>query len=424
MSLTNEVQLTPTLSSKRLLIVEDERIVALDLRLNLEAMGYTVVAMAASEAEALAQVERHLPDLVLMDINLGRGGDGTVAAQQITQHYGLPVVFLTAYAEPETLARASACAPYGYLLKPFDLREVNATLQMAVARWAQDQHRATLAAGYTGAPNAVVILDAACRVRSVNAAFTALTGWAEHEIVGKHPHEFLHAQREADRLPLPMQAPADYQPTAGEVTCRRRDGTLFPAWEHVAPAQAGVPGFILTFSDITPLSDSRQRISDQAHHDALTGLGNRYELDAVLNRLVGSPLEFALIFLDLDGFKAINDQQGHAIGDLVLTQVAQRLRTHLRETDHAIRLGGDEFVLVVPQPGAGSSIERLAQTLLQAVREPIQTPAGGLVKVSGSIGLARYPQDGTTPDALLSAADAAMYRAKASGRDRFVSVEA
>ncbi len=142
---------TPTAAenaAKRLLIVEDERIVALDLRFNLEALGYNVIGMAASEGEALSMVENHRPDLVLMDINLGRGGDGTVAAQKISDAYGLPVVFLTAYAEPETLARASASAPYGYLLKPFDLRELNATIQVALSRWLQERRRDSMVSGF------------------------------------------------------------------------------------------------------------------------------------------------------------------------------------------------------------------------------------------------------------------------------------
>ncbi len=417
MSPTNEVQPLAKVAT-RLLIVEDERIVALDLRLNLESLGYVVTGMAASEAEALAMTEEQRPDLVLMDINLGRGGDGTVAALQITERYGLPVVFLTAYAEPETLTRASASAPYGYLLKPFDLREVNATIQMALTRWTQDRRRDPMVSGFYGAPNAVMILDGRCRVRAVNPAFTRLTGWVDAEIVGKHPHEFLHAQREGDRLPLPS---ADDQPMpqAGEVTCRRRDGTLFPAWEHVAAIEGNDPQYVLTFSDITPLSDSRQRITDQAHHDALTGLGNRYELEVVLRRLVGDGTSFALVFIDLDGFKAINDQEGHAAGDKVLVQVAQRLRAQLRKTDVAIRLGGDEFVLVVPQAGDLSQLRRVAKHLLHAVRQPMDIQAAALVSVSASMGIARYPEDGATYDAVLQVADAAMYRAKALGRNQF-----
>ncbi|MEN9384670.1 MAG: hypothetical protein RL323_1813 [Pseudomonadota bacterium] len=412
---------TPTAAenaAKRLLIVEDERIVALDLRFNLEALGYNVIGMAASEGEALSMVENHRPDLVLMDINLGRGGDGTVAAQKISDAYGLPVVFLTAYAEPETLARASASAPYGYLLKPFDLRELNATIQVALSRWLQERRRDSMVSGFYSAPNAVMILDSDFRVHDVNPAFTRLTGWPEDEIAGKHPHEFLHAQREGDRLSLEPLGVAPVQ-QAGEVTCRRRDGSLFPAWEHIAVVQGPDPHYILTFSDITPLSDSRQRMTEQAHHDALTGLGNRYELDVLLDRLVGAGTRFALIFLDLDGFKTVNDREGHEAGDKVLLEVAKRLKGELRKTDTAIRLGGDEFVLVVPLAVQLEDLQRLAGQLLQSVRQPIQIQTAYTVQVSASMGIARYPEDGCTADALLRLADTAMYRAKSQGRNQF-----
>ncbi len=118
----------------RLLIVEDERIVALDLKLTLESLGFEVVASAATEADAVRLAMSYRPDLVLMDINLEVGGDGIQAAMELMRFADVPVVFLTAYADNDILRRASAVAPYGYLVKPVQQRELNATVQMALAR--------------------------------------------------------------------------------------------------------------------------------------------------------------------------------------------------------------------------------------------------------------------------------------------------
>ena len=118
----------------RIQIVEDEPIVALDLRSGLEQLGYEVVGIAANEPEALSLADRQQPDLVLMDIHLDQGSDGIVAARRLRERRSVPIVFLTAYGEPETLKRAAQAAPYGYLLKPFELRELNATVRMAIAR--------------------------------------------------------------------------------------------------------------------------------------------------------------------------------------------------------------------------------------------------------------------------------------------------
>ncbi|MBY0237276.1 MAG: response regulator, partial [Burkholderiaceae bacterium] len=128
---------TPTMDANvkaRILVVEDERIVALDLKLTLESLGFHVVGTASSQDEAVLLTMSYLPDLILMDINLGNGGDGIVAADEIARFADVPVVFLTAYADNDILRRAGQVAPYGYLVKPVRQRELNATLQMALAR--------------------------------------------------------------------------------------------------------------------------------------------------------------------------------------------------------------------------------------------------------------------------------------------------
>jgi len=168
------------------------------------------------------------------------------------------------------------------------------------------------------------------------------------------------------------------------------------------------------------LQESVGLLRYHAHHDALTGLPNRLQFEERLREAVASAdrhgRPFAVLFLDLDSFKAVNDDLGHASGDLVLIEVARRLRRSLRASDMLARIHGDEFVIIVPEMSAPHEAGSLAQKLLAVVSHPIDV-AGTTVSVHASIGVALYPNDGANPRALLRAADAAMYQAKLKGKN-------
>lgn len=520
----------------RIQIVEDERIVALDLRSGLEQLGYEVAGVASSEDEALQLALKTRPDLVLMDIHLDRGSDGIRAACQLRERLAVPVIFLSAYGEPETLRRAASAAPYGYLLKPFELRELNATVRMAMVRRTEElkteaaerrlrlamesgrmavlelKNRQSLrwcgqeavpelrelatagtldelqrhldeqgrqgleallqrrqpmdltctwedgrgvrrwleiharhfeheevamgmvrdvtdrveretrlrqaAAAFDATDEAILFLDEQQRVLSCNAAFCQMTGWAEAQVLGQMPEQFLFARRHGDPHPQPGQAHWH-----GEVTCRRSDGSSFPALEHfsvVLDEQGRASHHVLSFSDISEIRRAQHQLQHQALHDALTGLGNRFQLQQSLEPAPSSPL--ALLFMDLDGFKTINDTLGHDAGDELLREVALRLRGLLRHDDVAVRLGGDEFVLLLREVADGEAALQLAQRLLVAIAQPLQL-CGQTVTVTGSIGISLCPQHAEAAQGLLKAADAAMYQAKARGRSRAVLFE-
>jgi diguanylate cyclase (GGDEF)-like protein/PAS domain S-box-containing protein len=535
----------PRLQAASILVVEDERIVALDLAQRLVEMGYRVLRTVARGEDAIRAVETLRPDLVLMDINIEGGIDGIEAACLIRDASRTPVVFMTAYAEDETLARAQACRPYGYLIKPYDTRELHATIQVALARhdadaaverseerlrlameaaeftvWEWDPRgdrgvvarpgavpgdlatllagfspvhlaaiRASLAAGHAvdgvwpvdghgdesgrwvelhakpvpgtragdprGSPapgrvvgvlrdvtarrraeqrlrqagivfertaDAIVMADAQRRIVSVNPAFVALTGWRVEEAIGRDVDDLLHEPRHPpDFWPQLADRPDGHW--RGEVGLRRRDGRLLVALQsasHVPEDEDDSVRYVITCSDLTSMRRAQEQLSYLAHHDVLTGLPNRALLDERLDlelqraRRLGHGV--ALMFIDLDGFKTINDSLGHAAGDRLLQEVARRLRASIRDADTAARLGGDEFVVVMTDLAQPEDAGVLAGKLLQLLSETVDV-GGRAVTVSASIGVAVYPQDGGDRGALMMAADSAMYAAKASGRN-------
>lgn len=298
-----------------LMLVEDERIVAFDLKRQLQGFGYHVGAVVASGEQAVGQMAAEKPDLVLMDIHLEGRMDGIEAAIAIRARHQTPVVFLTAYAEDDTLRRALESRPFGYLVKPCEGRELHATIQMALAR------------------------------------------------------------RE-DEIALEQSVKGNYE--------------------------------------------ARQQLHHLAHHDPLTGLPNRLLFDDRLQYAIEqarrNEQRCLLLFLDLDGFKVINDTLGHAFGDELLRRVAERLKAVLRASDTIARLGGDEFVILAGSANSDYAAQ-LAQKILDQLRVPMAV-LGETLAITGSVGIAVFPDNGADSQQLLRAADMAMYTAKAEGRNR------
>jgi diguanylate cyclase (GGDEF)-like protein len=318
-------------SKVKILVVEDERLVALDLQGMLEDLGYDVVGVASSSEDALALVSASEPQLVLMDIRLEGRLDGIETAALMRRRLKAPIVYLTANADPATLQRALETEPAGYLAKPFSEQTLRATIEVALRRY---------------------------------------------------------------------QAESNLEGEKAQLTFQKR------AAEENA-------------SELATLAEKFKRDSLV---DPLTGLFNRRQLESVLSeqlalaRREGSAV--SVIILDVDKFKNLNDTYGHACGDQVLKAISTHLRARIRDYDIACRYGGEEMVVVVPGASVSDACA-MAEKLRTGIEGLSYDLAGRkLTGVTASFGVACYPNHRDTPEGLLQAADAALYQAKAEGRNR------
>jgi len=270
----------------------------------------------------------------------------------------------------------------------------------------------------------VMITDAQASIVMVNRAFEIITGYSQDEAIGKNPR-FLSSDRHDREFFRAMWEVINTEGFwQGELWNRRKDGDVYPEYlsiSRVVDDSGVVTHYIGTFSDISESKASQEHIQRLAHYDSLTGLPNRSLLadrvSLALSRMERSGETLALIFLDLDRFKNVNDSLGHRIGDELLIQVAQRLKEVLREEDTVSRLGGDEFILVLPGADAEGAAH-VAEKVLKVLSRPYQIEQYELA-VTPSMGIAMYPSDGDNYDILSKCADTAMYRAKQSGRQTF-----
>jgi len=276
---------------------------------------------------------------------------------------------------------------------------------------------------YQAIGEAIMVADADNRIVTVNPAFTELTGYSLQEAVGQSTTLLKSGHQNEAFYQIMWHALETTGHWQGEIWNRRKSGETYLEWltiNTVYDDQNKVRHRVATFSDITDQKHAEQTIWQQANFDSLTGLPNRHmfyerlEQEMKKSRRVGLPL--ALLFLDLDHFKDVNDTLGHCKGDLLLKEMAQRLLNCVRNTDTVARLGGDEFTIILAELQEQDSIERLAQDILCQLTKPFEL-AGEIAYVSVSIGITLYPEDTDDIDVLIKNADQAMYAAKDQGRN-------
>jgi diguanylate cyclase (GGDEF)-like protein/PAS domain S-box-containing protein len=272
---------------------------------------------------------------------------------------------------------------------------------------------------------AIMIMDAHSRVVSVNRAFSDMTGYLPAEVQGQTPAMLtsdLHDEEFYQRMWHGLREAGYWQ---GELWSRRRNGEVYPEWMGISTLRGpdgAVTHYVAISTDISERKASEARIEFLAHHDPLTDLPNRLLLRDRLERAIvqgeRTATRVALLFIDLDRFKTVNDSLGHPVGDRLLREAAQRLRQCVRDMDTVSRQGGDEFLIVLTDLKDGDAVTRIAEQILAAMSVPFSLD-GHDVAISCSVGVAVFPEDGRDFDELLKKSDIAMYHAKEAGRNAF-----
>ena len=271
----------------------------------------------------------------------------------------------------------------------------------------------------------VMITDDKANVIDVNAAFTAITGYQADEVIGRNPRILRSGHHDDAFYQAIWHNLSQNKSWKGEFLNRRKDGSLYPQLSTITPVfddHQQVKNYLCVFEDISLRKAHEAKLEQMAYFDPLTELPNRtnllQEIAHQIKRYNSTKLNFATLFLDIDHFKHINDSFGHYYGDQVLVELANRLKLCLKETDHIARIGGDEFVILLTKLPPEQSLAPILDNIFSVFERYFDFGEESL-RLSTSIGIANYPQDGQTPEALLKNADTAMYLAKKNGRNGY-----
>lgn len=412
------------------LVIEDEPGDAQLIKLQLQeqdAQAYRIVlAGSLKDAETQVNQQRLVPNAILLDLNLP-DSTGVATVRRCYQLFpDVPVVVLTGLDDQAATEAAIEAGAEDYLSKGAEGRWIRKAIRYAILRHERDASERLAMAVFRHAREGIMITDAEQKILQVNAAFTDITGYSTDDVIGRTPAILNSGHHDAeffDQMFATLTIEGSWE---GEIWNRRKDGSLVVETMNISAvhdALGQVVQYVALFSDITQKKAAEDKVNYLAYHDALTNLPNRtlfidrFQQALVTARRTQSPL--ALAFMDLDGFKAINDSYGHAAGDFLLEALSEKMKVCLREDDTLARLGGDEFLLLLQGQVDQQTTEQVLQRLLDTVNEPIEWK-GSLLKVSVSIG-ACFIKGRTlkSPESYITEADTAMYLAKKQGRNRY-----
>jgi diguanylate cyclase (GGDEF)-like protein/PAS domain S-box-containing protein len=407
--------------SPRILVVESDWVTLRELVAALTGLGYEVSAAADGE-DAVTEARNTHPDLVLLDATNDAGMDGVEAGDRIHDDLGIPVVFLAAATDERVALRSRASSSFGYVTRPFSAREVGATVELALHRQRMErvltlsQERFRLL--FEQNPAGVIVETADGRILECNVALARMLGYPSPEALRDQPASSIFTDP-LDNLERRQRVAAGESVVNEETQLKHREGRVVWVLDNavlVADPMTGRGQILRTVLEITERKQMEEGLERLAYRDALTGLPNRRLLESRAEQTLAEARRrgerAVLLFMDLVGFKKVNDEFGHRIGDDLLVQVAQRIKASLRRTDAAARFGGDEFLVLLSGiedlPGA----HRAADRLIDHLSPPYEAGAFHVI-VGARAGVAVYPDQGQTLASLMEVADRALSKAKA-----------
>ncbi|MDT4332365.1 EAL domain-containing response regulator [Methylomonas sp. MED-D] len=391
------------------------------------------VQIATSGAKGLALAQDDPPDLVLLDIMMP-DMDGFETCRRFKADAGLkdiPIIFVTALNEKNTEMAGLALGATDYLTKPIDINVARLRIhnllereRLRMALLAREAEQRLAASVFAHTHDGIVISDADNLIIDVNASFTRITGYQRDEVLGLNPRVLKSGRQPAEFYQTMWHTLLEQNYWHGELWNRHKSGRHYAVLSSISVVRdqnGAIHHFIGLFADITQLKNHEHDLEQIAHFDPLTGIPNRLLLVDRLTQGIAqtrrSGRQMAVCYLDLDGFKPINDSYGHELGDQLLIAIARRITECLRAGDTVARIGGDEFVLLLLDLPDRDECESILQRVLAAVARPFLIDNLAL-RVSASIGFTLFPDDDADADTLLRHADQAMYGAKHAGKNR------
>jgi len=424
-------------SIKILLLVEDNPGDARLLRemLNEQGSQHTELTHVEYMREAEKHLAEHIVDLILLDLGLPDAHGLTAVRRAHTVAPRVPLVVLTGMDDEALASQALQEGAQDYLIKgQIDARGLLRSLRYAVERKAMEEalfvekERAQVTLNCIG--DAVACTDSLGKVTFLNLVAEKMTGWSLREAAGLPLGEVFRVLDAASReaAPSPMETAVGQEGTGHRppnCVLVRRDGFEIPIEDSISPIhdrEGNATGAVIVFRDVSAARAMADQITHSAEHDFLTGLPNRMLLNDRVNQAIAMAprhhKRVAVLFLDLDGFKHINDSLGHPTGDKLLQSIAKRLVECVRASDTVSRQGGDEFVVLLSEVERSEDTAITARRMLQAVAEAHSIDHHDL-HVTTSIGVSVFPDDGLDAETLIKNADTAMYQAKENGRQSY-----
>jgi diguanylate cyclase (GGDEF)-like protein/PAS domain S-box-containing protein len=421
-------------SIKVLLLVEDNHGDARSLKemLKQPSLVGTEVSHVTTMSAAESHLDRHVVDIIVLDLGLPDANGLEAIHRARAAAPRIPIVVLTGLDDESLAAQALHAGAQDYLLKgQIETRELLRSLRYAIERKLMEEalfaekERAQVTLNCIG--EAVVCTDIAGHITFLNPVAEAMTGWPLTEAAGRPMTEVfrtLSATGTESTETTPELAILQVRSVHLPPSCTliRRDGLEIPIEDSIAAIhdrQGQAIGAVIVFRDVSAAQAMAQQITHSAEHDVLTGLPNRILLNDRISQAIASARRnmklVAVLFLDLDGFKHINDSLGHPVGDKLLQSIATRLVASARGTDTVSRQGGDEFVVLLPDLAQPEDAAGMAGRMLRDVADSHSVDQHDL-HVTASIGVSVFPDDGADAETLIKNADTAMYQAKENGR--------
>lgn len=402
----------------KILFADDCQIAALPVILYLNKCGYTVKHVENGQ-QAVDSYLQEMPDLILMDVMMPvmNGIEATKTIRALSKDHWVPIVMMTGLNEQEDILNGFDAGADDYVIKPVNLRLLLARLN-AMRRVVMMQE--SLFNILDNVFEGIITIDQKGLIKSFNRAAERIFGYHHREIIGENIKCLMpkpHSEQHDSYLERYQKERVTHIIGVGrKVQGLRKNGEVFAMRLSVTEIRRNHETFFIGLvSDISEEEIGRQRVEFLAMHDSLTGLPNRVYLNETLELVLRSVAKHqkthAILFIDLDGFKPINDELGHDCGDAALKIIAQRLRNHLPADDFVARIGGDEFVILCYDVDTAENAVKIAERLLEAIKEEMVLN-GYTRQMSASIGIALMPQHGRTVIELLTLADKAMYQAK------------